>query len=82
MIVIQLLNIIDVKIFGPVKTSLWALVHHWYADNTGKIMNKMSMIRDVARPAFKAALSRTETIKKGIQMTGIYPFDPSAAKLP
>ena len=79
MIVIQLLNIIDVKIFGPVKTSLRALVHRWYADNTGKVMNKTSMIRDVARPAFEAALSRTETIKKGFQMTGIYPFDPSAA---
>ena len=37
------------------------------------------MIRDVARPAFEAALSRKETIKKGFEMTGLCPFNPSAA---
>ena len=67
------------QIFRPVKTSLRALVHCWTSNNPGKNLTKFSMISDVARPAFEAALSRPETIRKGFQVTGIFPFNPSAA---
>ena len=77
-IVIELINVLDVQIFRPVKTSLRALSHRWTSENPGKTLTKFSMIREVARPAFEAALSRTETIRKGFQVTGIYPFNPSA----
>ena len=30
-------------------------------------------------PAFEATLSRKETIRKGFEMTGIFPFNPEAA---
>ena len=37
------------------------------------------MITDVARPAFETALSKTETVIKAFEKTGIFPFNPAAA---
>ena len=73
-----LLNYLDVKIFGVVKSALRALIHRWHSNNPGKVLNKSTVITEVARPAFESALSRKETTIKAFEMTGIYPFNPEA----
>ena len=74
----NILNIIilDVNIFGPVKTKLRAAVHHWHSENVGKVLNRVSVIR-MARPSIDAALKK-EIIIKGFKLTGICPFNPDA----
>ena len=70
---------LDVGVFGPVKTKHRSRSHHWTSENPGKVLNKISMITDVARPAFETALSKTETVIKAFEKTGIFPFNPAAA---
>lgn len=60
-IVIELINVLDVQIFRPVKTSLRALSHRWTSENPGKNLTKFSMIREVARPAFTHSTHLLET---------------------
>ena len=70
---------LDVSVFGPVKNKHRSQVHHWHSDNPGKVLNKVSLITEVARPAFEAVLSKRETVIKAFEKTGIFPFNPAAA---
>ena len=46
---------------------------------SGKVLNKFSLITEIARPAFEAALSKKETITKAFELTEIFPYNPEAA---
>ena len=77
-IIRNILNIIilDVNIFGPVKTKLRAAIHHWHSENVGKVLNRVIVIR-VARPSIDAALKK-EIIIRSFKLTGLCPFNPDA----
>jgi len=50
-------KLLDVKIFGVVKSVLRTLIHRWHSNNPGGKLSKTTVISEIARPAFESALS-------------------------
>ncbi len=69
---------LDLAPFGPLKAKLETLSSAWHHDNKGEVLNKYSLMPNVAYQAFEEVFSNRELIKTGFRIAGLFPWNRAA----
>ena len=69
---------LDLAPFGPLKAKLETLSSAWHHDNKGEVLNKYTLMPNVAYQAFEEVFSNRELIKTGFRIAGLFPWNRAA----
>ena len=69
---------LDLAPFGPLKAKLETLSSAWHHDNKGDVLNKYTLMPNVAYQAFEEVFSNRELIKTGFRIAGLFPWNRAA----
>ena len=69
---------LDLAPFGPLKAKMETLSSAWHHQHPGEVLNKYTLMPNVAYQEFEEVFSNQELLQTGFRIAGLFPWNPKA----